>query len=261
MNLRRFRSNDIRRLFVRALPILLCLLVCAPVAYGDVVVFQDDKDSLSLEIRGRITKSDLSAVIERSKLLGRRSVFSFNLNSRGGDLATALKIGEFIRRSNALVMVPQNSECLSSCVFLLAAGVRRIVDEDAKVGIHRPFSIEDDVSTEAGQKTQYKRIEPQIKDYLKRMNIPTELYDEMFRIPPSSIRILTQGELMHFGLSADDPYFAEALATSLSKREGITKEEYYHREARMNACIPAPGVPEEEVTKCIQKVMKEPLGR
>lgn len=158
-------------------------------------------------------------------------------------------MGNYIRRSNALVMVPENAVCLSSCVFLLAAGTKRVVV--GNVGIHRPFTIQDDIATEKGQKEKYIKMEAEVKKYLKQVNIPAELYDEMIRIPPSDMRLLTEGELKRFGLSEDDPYFQEAEVTRLSKKAGITKEEYYKREARLKAKISqCLGLGGEEFDQC-----------
>lgn len=214
---------------------LLWVFGFASFAGADVTIFQDNAYVLSLSVKGQITPTDLSVLQERSKLLGHRLSFSIILDSPGGDVDTALKMGRFIRGVNAGVMVPENAVCFSSCVFLLAAGATRGVV--GSVGIHRPFSIEDDITTEQGQRAKYKHIEAEVKTYLKQMNISPELYDEMVRIPPSEIRLLTEDDLKRFGLSEDDPYIKEALVTKLAKKEGITKEEYYQREAKINQCV------------------------
>ena len=158
-------------------------------------------------------------------------------------------------------MVPENAVCFSSCVFLLAGAAKR--DVVGEVGIHRPFSVQDEITTEKGQKKEYKRLEVMVKNYLKEVNIPTELYDEMIRISPDDMRILTEAELKHFGLSEDDPYIKEAEVTRLARKAGLTKKQYYEREAKMKQCY---GLSYEivqggiswEVSQCIQKVLEEP---
>ena len=221
---------------------------------GDVIVQKNDPSVVVIRIQGRITKSDLSALKEKASIKGN---ISFTLDSQGGDLDTALKMGMFIRSKKSLyVMVPENAVCFSSCVFLLAAGPYRTVI--GQVGIHRPFFTQDDKTTESEQKTQYKHIESVVKNYFKTVNIPTELFDEMIRIPPSDIKILNNAELKHFGLSEDDPFIKEADATQYARRFGITKTQYYAREAQMKQCE---GLNIDETNQCIQKVLGEPLQK
>lgn len=238
---------------MRFISILLCIFGITSWAYGDVLVPQDNQGWFVIRIQGKITASDLSALIDKASLKDAKQSLFILLDSPGGDFGTALKMGNFIRSSNAFVMVPQDAVCLSSCVFLLAAGAKRAVV--GNVGIHRPFAVQDDIATGKGQKEKYRKIEAEVKKYLKKVNVPTELYDEMIRIPPSDMRLLTEGELKRFGLSEDDPYLKEAEVTRLSKREGITKAEYYKREARVKQCL---GLGGEEFDQCYQKATAEP---
>lgn len=241
---------------MRLISILLCVFGITPLVYADVLVQQDQQDDqpwFHIRIQGQITASDLPTLLDKSSRKGAKQSLFILLDSSGGNLGTVLKMGNFIRSSNAIVMVPQDAVCLSSCIFLLAAGAKRVVV--GNVGIHRPFTVQDDIATEQGQKAKYRKIETEVKKYLKKVNIPTELYDEMIRIPPSDMRLLTEGELKRFGLSDDDPYIKEAEVTRQSKRLGITKEEYYKREARINQCT---GLSGEEAAQCIQKAIAEP---
>ena len=241
--------------------IMICVLFILPNARADVVVTQDDEFALGVTIQGRITKSDLAAL--KDKTFGKNEkVNYFILNSDGGDLDSALKMGTYIRQSygkNKLgqyVAVPESNSCLSSCVFLLAAGAVRMVS--GKVGIHRPYNGQDETTTEEGQKKNYKRIESTVKSYLHKMNINPSLYEEMINIAPSEIRILSTAELKHFGLSEDDPYLKEAQASKLAKMAGITKEEYYNREAKIKRCEKEFSSDEKALSNCVVKAMNKP---
>lgn len=235
---------------MKLLSILLCVFV-SRFAYGDVLIQQNDHSFFSIRIQGVITDSDFAALTDKISMKTAKQSLAILLDSPGGNVRTALKMGEIIRRSNAPVIVPENAGCLSSCVFLLAAGAKRLVIGD--VGIHRPFSIQDDIATEKEQKQQYAKTETAVKKYLKKVNISTMLYDEMVIIPPSEMRLLTEGDLKRFGLSDDDPYLKEAEVTRQSAAAGITKKEFYRREARLNQCL---GLEEEETNKCYQHVIE-----
>ena len=67
---------------------------------------------------------------------GRAVVLAY-LDSLGGSVLAAIKIGELLRANDAMVWV--QGECSSACVFVLAGGVERNLILDSKIGLHRPF--------------------------------------------------------------------------------------------------------------------------
>lgn len=61
-----------------------------------------------------------------------------DVDSPGGDVAAAMKIGSILRKDpNHAVRIKQPSNCLSSCVFILAGATQRQIL--GRVGIHRPY--------------------------------------------------------------------------------------------------------------------------
>ena len=60
------------------------------------------------------------------------------LNSPGGDVIEALRIGRLIRQKFMYTRVTSEAECASACVFVLQAGVLRVAAVGASVGVHRP---------------------------------------------------------------------------------------------------------------------------
>src|SRR5437667_5050703 len=120
---------------------LLMLLVCkltiaigmADVSYssGQVLPIPDFAPTPEITIHGRVTKSDVEQFRQLSLIAIRTpktSGFPYfvNLDSSGGDVYASMDIGRMIRRHRASVAVQKESKCLSSCVFILAAGVQRI---------------------------------------------------------------------------------------------------------------------------------------
>ncbi|PYV39676.1 MAG: hypothetical protein DMG09_08590 [Acidobacteria bacterium] len=67
------------------------------------------------------------------------------------------------------------------------------------------------------------------------MNIPTELWDHMLRIPPGEIKLLDYDELQRYGLNKPDPYEDAAATAREAKGYGITVQELLRRKARVNA--------------------------
>lgn len=161
-----------------------------------------------------------------------------HLDSIGGSVDAAISIGRQIRSFQDLPpwVKVHDSECISSCVFILAGGLWRGVIGHGLIGIHRPFLVEDTNMTIEEQKKEYKRIEKLVKDYLTEVNVPVSLYDLMFRIPSTTVRYLTKSELQEYNLNHDDPYYRAAADTRSAENLGISKLEYYNMVKELDKC-------------------------
>jgi hypothetical protein len=125
------------------------------------------------------------------------------LDSPGGDIDAAMKIGRLIHEARSCVRVgrfsrnARNSVCASACVLILAAGTNR--SADASVGIHCPYSLLG-VDTERAQARYLAALE-RIRTYLEEMGMPTRLYEEMMRVSAASVHWLTRDEKQQLGLT------------------------------------------------------------
>jgi len=88
---------------------------------------------LSGEIIGS-TDDEMISAIRRQRPEG------VMLDSPGGLLAEAQRIGRTVREAGLSTKVEAGGECLSECTFVLAAGDPRIVEEGARVGV-RPALV------------------------------------------------------------------------------------------------------------------------
>lgn len=146
------------------------------------------------------------------------------LSSAGGNVATALSIGRLIRATQMHVVVPDSAKCLSSCVFLLAAGVIKYPWGD--IGIHRPYFLS---PPNQSYDSALKSILSESKKYFQEMNIPESLADEMFSIPPADMRLLGDIPLSRYRLNQDDMAYAEQRANKNAKAYGLSRQEYERR--------------------------------
>lgn len=180
---------------------------------------------------GTIKSSDFDLIRAALKVLRADDTFSLFVNTAGGDVDTALKIGKLLRDSRASVRVHASDVCLSACVLILAGAKQRQVDsqEGARVGIHRPYDPNDQETTMEGQKRKQQQWEQRIKAFLNEVNVPVALYDEMIRVPLGQMRILSVAELSRFGLNSNDPYWEDASETLAARQYGLTKAEYLRR--------------------------------
>jgi len=179
-----------------------------------------------IQVHGAISPADLPAL---EKLFPTVRNFAISLNSRGGDVATAMAIGRLLRRAEKFAVVRAQDSCVSACVFILAGATHRIIE--GKVGIHRPFVGQDGAMTAEQQKAQYNAIERLVKAYLGEMNVDLRLYDDMFRISPGSVRYLSSKELQSYGLDGTDPYVEQSQIARRAKELRITTQELLQRQA------------------------------
>lgn len=203
-----------------------------------------DADIVAVELNGEIQPSDfetLKRLIE-PRLSTSNSFRWVFLNSPGGDVATAMKIGRYIRWLEFDTTVKANSRCLSSCVFILAAGLNKNVVGTNIVGIHRPFGTSVGSVSREDATRRYREMSAQIYTYFNEMNIPQSLPEEMLRIPPEEMKMLTFDQTVRLGLNGKDPVAQEIDDSAGAKKYGISRQEYLARRNRaLNACnLPPP---------------------
>ncbi len=117
------------------------------------------------------------------------------LDNIGGSAPEAMRMGRLLRETGFDTLVPSSGVCQGSCIYLLAAGHKKTVR--GYVGLHRPpFPSGDSARAQAAHQGQ--RYSPAA--YLREMNIPSRLADEMQRIAPHNMRVLSEQELALYGL-------------------------------------------------------------
>jgi hypothetical protein len=109
-------------------------IVLTQQSFADVQLTRDSNYSASLYIVGKISKSDADYIVQHENERG--SVWVY-LDSPGGEVDAALKIGQIIRKNEWSVTVPGNSKCFSSCALIYIAGVWRM--NVGLIGLHRPY--------------------------------------------------------------------------------------------------------------------------
>tara|TARA_R110001592_G_scaffold283291_2_gene551218 strand:+ start:881 stop:1666 length:786 start_codon:yes stop_codon:yes gene_type:complete len=133
------------------------------------------------------------------------------LNSQGGSVEAALKMGRMLREYNATTAVIHGKQCSSACLFVLAGGVNRLVLFDAVLGLHRPkFNEQKFAELDSNQARQvYNSLLLELRAYLREMGILTQLLDDMLLTGSHSMdyRNRTYGEAVK--LAGVDPAYKE----------------------------------------------------
>ncbi|MFV8816678.1 hypothetical protein [Haliea sp. E17] len=151
------------------------------------------------------------------------------LDSPGGLISEAMKIGEFVAQRKMPTSVHHAERCFSACVLIYAAGWQRI--PGGKIGIHRPFSTE--ISTESLSFSQYleqyENLTPVLKKYYGKFGVSPTIVDVMNVVTSDNIKILSAEELELYGLDFENVAYAE-----YNKAKTIQKcgNEYYELKKR-----------------------------
>jgi hypothetical protein len=191
---------------------------------------------LVIQISGEITDetaTGLETVISRVRNAAAASQYMFTflsveLNSPGGSVDAAMKIGRILRKEGPIVDVKKGALCLSACVLILAGGATRGLD--GTIGIHRPyFEVPSGNVSSETIKSNYQQMLQAIRAYLKEMNVVENLADDMLRTNPEHMRVLSENELTQYGLTDADPVVMEALEIQEAKALGLDRKEYMRR--------------------------------
>lgn len=212
------------------------LMFISPMSYADINIVKTG-DHYSLLVHRQILPADYHSFITAVETIKAKKTGSLGilLDSSGGHLLTALKIGREIRNINDVhtqVFIRKNDVCASACVFVLAGGKFRNIE--GEVYIHRPFFDDDKATNAKQQKENYQKIEKLVTDYLHEMNISRNLYDDMIRIDSSDAKLLSYAELQGYGLGKIDIYESEAITAESARDLGITKSELHSRYRKLD---------------------------
>jgi hypothetical protein len=111
-----------------------------------------------------------------------------------------------IRAEKLAVVVELRETCASACVLVLAAGTSRRVH--GTVGILRPYLLMNrssgPVTAEAVER-EYSGVLQTSRAYLREMGAAEKLADDMLRIEPNRMRLLTRTELEGYGIGDRRP--------------------------------------------------------
>lgn len=193
----------------------LFLFVAAPASAGIFVKQTDAKGRfVHLRLDGDIVRADVGSLEKILQTIPPSiDVIDIELRSSGGDVLSAMQIGELIRRRWIWTVADddEGAECASACVLILAAGAVRIASDGSNVIIHRPyFAPEYFAKLQKDQaQVQYAKLARAVHDYLDHMGMSPALFDEMLRVPSDNGRKLSEQELVDLNLEGRDPSYDE----------------------------------------------------
>lgn len=196
-------------------------------SFAEVRLELKDPTTPALLVYGTISKSDGEYIVQHQADFSKvRRLWVF-LNSYGGDVEAAMKIGRVIRDSEALVTTQNNAKCFSSCSLIYIAGVTR-QNPNGVIGLHRPY-LAASSSREAVEQAVPIMLQ-KIKDYVREMGVSEAFYDAMVNTEVSDIRLYRGDEIKKL-VPETDPTYDEIDNAYDARKYGVSAEEIRRRKS------------------------------
>ena len=162
----------------------------------------------TVSVVGDVLRYDGDIGAQFTDILKAHTFTKLSINSPGGIIAQALEGGAWLRESGKTVEA--RDSCLSACIFILAGGTERHETANARVGVHRFFSLTETDSKTATESAQ--EMADRILRYLENMGISSELWHAMEQVPSDDIRYLDPSTLLAWKVLTPETPPADAAA-------------------------------------------------
>ena len=153
-----------------------------------------------LYMSGEIRAGDRDKLVNllRSDLRSTPSITNIWMNSPGGDLTEAIKIGAVVENLGYAAIVPAGATCASACFFIWVSASGRLAP--GEVIIHRPyFDMSNSSQSASGFEERYRTTSEAASLYLRQRNVPFDLVDLLLRVSSSEGYVLSEADKLRIG--------------------------------------------------------------
>jgi len=210
------------------------LLVTNNVHSLDIKADRDGpSDAEYVLMSGRIVPGDAERLAAFIVDYGKRTdslARAFRIQSEGGDVAEAIKIGSLIKGLFGTIKVQGNKVCASSCFLVWMngafrmAGAKDFPSDAGFLAVHRPYFSDDKgrgVNAEMHGTRQVNAMKS-MRSYLEENLVPRSLIDEMLSRPSNDAYLLTGKEIRMLG--EIPPWFEEISIARCGYRRNLVDE-------------------------------------
>lgn len=185
--------------------LLVSLLLASHAVAADIYIDNNLGEHHYIHLSGEIARGDYQKIIS----LMRKSPdeflkYDWQLDSNGGDILEAIKIGNLIKelyeRVNVADETNLGARCASACFFIYVSAVSRNAINGV-VGIHRPYFSQNyfaNLSPEDAEK-KYAQLSKSVRDFLADKGVPDALIEHMFSLASNEIYWLNGYDLQNIG--------------------------------------------------------------
>jgi len=213
-------ATPVRAVVRRVLAALLCLVVALGLASSGAAATLSATclaQRCDIFLSGRIEHGDADrlAALLRQRQAGAAIWDSVHLDSPGGDVEEALRLGTLVRdallytqnapdalhRAPPVPRHPASYTCASACFLVLVAGANRFMrvdDAGGRIGCHRPrFEAQADGAATAELQPQLGVLVGRMRAYLAAQGVSARLIDTLMQRPNDEMYWLSRDEVLH----------------------------------------------------------------
>lgn len=150
-----------------------------------------------LGLRGAISPGDATRIIEQ---LRRDAPTIVTLDSPGGSVDDALKIGRTLREIGANTLLQPGAVCFSACPYIFAGGVARSIEGSARLGVHQHSFGQSTILPAFLAVEDIQRGQADVLNYLGEMGINLQIMGPAMATPANEIYILAPDELREWNV-------------------------------------------------------------
>ncbi|PSJ52100.1 hypothetical protein C7I84_26840 [Mesorhizobium ephedrae] len=171
---------------------ILCAIAWNSAAAAAEVKFVEIPDAVDFVIiKGEIVQGDSERFLDA---VGNREKVAVYLESPGGLLREALKIGAEIRLRNYGTVVDAGDECFSACGLIWVSGARRYMSPKSLIGFHAAYR------EEAGEFRESGMANAEIGSFLTHLGLRIEAIRFFTVAGPNDFLLLTPARARELGI-------------------------------------------------------------
>ena len=129
------------------------------------------------------------------------------LNSPGGSVVDALKIGRLIRDRGFATSVAAGALCASSCPLVFAGGRERLATADSAIGVHQIYAsapanaLGSSLANAGNAMSEAQTMTAEIARYMSEMGVDQEVWLRALETPPDRLSYLSADDLKRLNLA------------------------------------------------------------
>ena len=182
---------------IRVVLAAAAIFAAAPAPAAEITVRKVPvHDEAVVILKGKINLGDHVDFKQQTDAL-KGKVFLF-LDSRGGEIATAIDIGNFIHMNQWTTVVTNGDVCNSACALIWFSGTQRDLGMMAQIGMHSSGTRDD-----PPKRNEWGNLV--VTKYLAAIGVPQEIVNRFTVTDPSGMDYIGYDEARALGLLYQQP--------------------------------------------------------
>lgn len=182
--------------------------------------------AVELIIDGEIREGDVETFVQSVQwaYANERELRGVILNSIGGDMNVAIRIGRMIRALRLSTSMRDGDSCLSSCALIYISGYPRMAF-GGQLGLHRPY-MGGPPSISAPSRESILGMYSQMADHMRAMGLSEALIEVSLRTEPEEMFMIAGRSAIWEAIPTLDPVGEELSVWWRAQTYGLSMQEY-----------------------------------